>query len=511
MPGLPFVLADKDRIDQFALLARTRQLFRDCEVWNDVQGSTWARRRIGEHCFAVSLLGPGWVFDDYAREARAEDLAQRRAALEQADADERRRQLEGILADLQLGPIAERVLWAVHQRVIQAKLSVVRIPDSLLSQAVWGQDESALPSHWRTSITTSLTSLGWLHLTAWPQDGPPLLGDHSAVITHSADLRTSKNDGCDDDCPLLHGARHTHFKVNIGRGFLGILERFAIAAGPGVRAYDFKLSAPKGTGPTLKTVGKSGKVATIYLPAKLGDPAACTSFTSQQHRLLQAIVRETGRKTKGKRREVSQAEVFTGNQIPGIQRKKDIVCRLLAPDGNYVGFNGNRKLKGLGYGLATPGGWLFKAGYDRDDLENFFADLTAVAGRLGMIAVGIHVPTRECLGLEQLRALVATPAGRATLAQTHLRVYTSANYVERWNGYFRWVAIPALQEVRGNPCLTLAVEMERKRISKARLAEGIEVDPSFLSKVFAGKKPWPATLLSKAQAWVAAYVEPVRD
>jgi hypothetical protein len=28
MPGLPFVLADKDRIDQFTLLARTRQLFR---------------------------------------------------------------------------------------------------------------------------------------------------------------------------------------------------------------------------------------------------------------------------------------------------------------------------------------------------------------------------------------------------------------------------------------------------------------------------------------------------
>jgi hypothetical protein len=363
MPGLPFVLADKDRIDQFALLARTRQLFRGFDVWNDVQGLTWARRRIGEHCFAVSLLGPGWVFDDYARTARAEELTGRRTALAQSGAEERRRQLDAIIAGLQLGPIVERVLWAVHQRVLQAKLSVVRIPDHVLGQAVWGQDDGAWPRHWRTSLNTSLTSLGWLHLAAWPQDGPPLLGDHSALITHSADLRRSKNDGCDDDCPLLHGPRHKHFTVNIGRGFLGILERFALAAGPGVRSYEFKLLGPKGSGPTLKTVGKSGKLATLYLPAKLGEPAVCAQFTAKQHGLLQAIVRETSRNTKGKRRELSQAEVFTGNVIPGIQRKKDIVCSLLAPDVKYVGFNGSRKLKGLGYGLSTPRGWLFKAGY----------------------------------------------------------------------------------------------------------------------------------------------------
>jgi hypothetical protein len=173
MPGLPFVLADKDRIDQFALLARTRKLFRDREVWNDAQGGTWARWRIGDHCFAVSLLGPGWVFDDYARQARAHALAERRTALEQADAEERRRQLNEIIAGLQFGPITERVLWAVHQRVVQAKLSVVRIPNRLLGQAVWGQDEAAWPRHWRTTLRKSLTSLGWLHLAAWTQDSPP--------------------------------------------------------------------------------------------------------------------------------------------------------------------------------------------------------------------------------------------------------------------------------------------------------------------------------------------------
>lgn len=508
MPGLPFVLADKDRIDQFALLARTRQLFRDREVWNDALGGTWARRRIGDHCFAVSLLGPGWVFDDYARQARAQTLTERITAVEQADAEERRRQLDEIIAGLQFGPITERVLWAVHQRVIQAKLSVVRIPDRLLGQAVWGHDDTAWPRHWRTTLRKSLTGLGWLHLAAWPEGGVPLLGDNSALITHSADLRRSKNDGCDGDCPLLHGPAHKHFTVNIGRGFLGVLERFGSAGDrPGVRKYEFKLSGRKGSGPTLKSVGKSGKLATVYLPAKLGAPAACASFTSQQHRLLQAIVRETSRKTKGKR-EVSQAEVFAGNQIPGIQRRKNIVCGLLAPDGSYVGFNGNRKLKGLGYGLMTPGGWLPRAGYARDDIGNFFADLAALAGPLGLIAVGIHVPTRECLGLEQLQSLVGTPAGRATLAQTHLRLYTSADYVERWNGYFRWVAIPTVLEASTSPSPALVAEMTRKGITKAALAKGIEADPSFLTKILGGKKSWPAQLLSKAQTWVAAYVEP---
>ena len=338
-------------------------------------------------------------------------------------------------------------------------------------------------------------------MATWPQEGEPVLGDGSALITHSADLRKSKNDGCDDDCPMLHGPRHKHFTVNIGRGFLGVLEQFGSAGDrPGVRKYEFKLSGRKGSGPTLKSVGKSGKLATIYLPAKIGEPAVCANFTPKQHRLLQAIVRETTRKTKGKRREVAQAEVFAGNQIPGIQRKNNIVCGLLAPDGQYVGFNGNRKLKGLGYGLTTPGGWLVRAGYARDDLEGFFGDLAALAGPLGLIAVGIHVPTRECLSLEQLRVLLGSPAGRATLAQTHLRLYTSADYVQRWNAYFRWVAIPALQEARTTPQLDLVAEMTRKGITKAALARGIEADPSFVTKIFAGKKPWPAELLQSSSS-----------
>ncbi len=399
------------------------------------------------------------------------------------------------------------MLWAVHQRVLQAKLSVVRIPDKLLGQAVWGQDEAVWPRHWRSTLRRSLTSLGWLHLATWPPEGEPLLGDNSALITHSADLRKSKNNGCDDNCPMIHGPRHKHFTVNIGRGFLGVLEQFGSGGDrPGVRKYEFKLSGRKDSGPTLKSVGKSGKLATVYLPAKIGEPAVCANFTPKQHRLLQAIVRETSRKTKGKRREVAQAEVIVGNQIPGIQRKSNIVCSLLAPDGTYVGFNGNRMIKGLGYGLTTPGGWLPRAGYARGDLEAFFDDLAVLAGPLGLIAVGIHVPTRECLDLEQLQVLLGSATGRATLAQTHLRLYAPADYARRWNEYFRWVAIPVGPEAR--PQLALAATMAEKGITKAALAKGIEADPSFVSKVLAGKRPWPVELLDKAQTWVAEHRGP---
>ena len=68
---IPFVLVDRDRMEQFALLSRTRGLFREFKVWTDFRGVVWARRRVGGHCFAVSMLGPGWVFDAYAQERRA--------------------------------------------------------------------------------------------------------------------------------------------------------------------------------------------------------------------------------------------------------------------------------------------------------------------------------------------------------------------------------------------------------------------------------------------------------
>ena len=63
--------------------------------------------------------------------------------------------------------------------------------------------------------------------------------------------------------------------------------------------------------------------------------------------------------------------------------------------------------------------------------------------------------------------LLGSSAGRATLAQTHLRLYAPADYARRWNEYFQWIVIPALQEVRTDPQLAFVAEMTRKGITKA--------------------------------------------
>lgn len=511
MFGVPFVLADQDRTEQFALLARTRRLFRGFEVWTDAQGTTWARKRVGRHCFGISLLGPGWVFDPHAQQRRAEALLQRRQAMHEA-ADGAREALNRIIAGLGLGPIAERLLWAVHQRIVQAKRSVVRIPDTLLAQAVWGAERGTASCHWRAKLTKTLQGLAWIHVTQWPEEGEPLFGQQSALLTHAADLRKSRNDGCDDDCPAAGSGTHSHFLVNVGCGFLGILEQLGSASGDtGVRTYDFKI---RGKGATLQSLGKTGRLLSIYLPAKLGSPSACGRLTAGQHRLLQAIVRETTRNTKRKRRDLTEAEVFSGNWVVGMRQGKSLLCPLLAADGAYVGFNGSKLRKGQGYRLTTPGGWLVKAGYGRDDLHDFLEDVAALAEPLGLIVVGFDVRNQQFLDLAQLRALAPTPAGRQRLANFHLRVYTAADYVRRWNAHFGWTdeapAVPGPPPASG---AALVAAMAEKAVTQVALARALDVDPSFLNKLLRGKKAWPPRLLAQAQGWIGAQqaAEPERS
>lgn len=510
MSSNAFILADRDRLEQFAVIARGNRLFRGFEVWHDADGTAWARRRVGRHCIAVCLLGPSWVFDPHAQARWAEDLADRRRHFEQRLPAEHRKDLERIIAGLRLGPIAERLLWAIHQRVVEAKRSVVRMPDDRLARLVWGSSGRGRPRHWRRVLRQILKGLTWLHVAAWPEDGQPQLGQTSALLTHIADLKRSSQNVCDEDCPDRGGPPHRHFLVNIGRGFLGVMEQFAqVDDEAGVRTYAWKRRGRKEDGPTLRSVGKTGRLVTVYVPAKLGDPAACRRFSARQYHLLQALVRETTRNTRHTRRTFAEADVFSGNRIPGIQHKTTLTCSLLEVGGRYVGFNGSGKRKGLGYGLSTPGGWLVKRGYRRVQYECFFRDLAALVEPLGLIPVGIHVPTRRCMAVEEMLRDSRTVDGRRILAETHLRIYTSADYVERWNGYFKWEEASRAAEGKcPEPGSDLRTIMRRKRITQATLARGIAMDPSLLSKLLRDKKRWPAGLLNKAQRWLDSQPEP---
>lgn len=325
-------------------------------------------------------------------------------------------------------------------------------------------------------------------------------------MTYVADLRKGSAYKCAGFCSEQTPPRHHHYLINVGRGFLGLLEQFGKEnEATGIRSYHFPVRGPRDAGSTLQRVGKTGRLVSIYLPARLGEPEACSQYTAPQHRLLQALVRETTRSPRRGRKSTAEAEIFAGNIIPNALGKSKVQCSVLIPDLDYAGFNGNGKRAGLGYYLTTPGGWLKKAGYGPDEMPTFLADLAALQTTLGLKVVGIEKSSNRCFSLEVLQAMAAAAALHTNLHCILVRVYTRADYVEHWNQFFHWHGAtlePRRQETED--LLALVAEMRRQGISRRVLANGIGIDPSFLSKLFNGRKTWPTHLLSRAQAWLAS-------
>ncbi len=312
MSSLPLILCDQRRLEQFHLLGRCCRPFEGYTTWTDGEGIPWAGKRVNGHCLAVTWLGPGWVFDDYARTQYGEAFAKRRQAIEQADDARHQAELAAAVNRVRLGRLAERLLWAVHQAVRTEQSSVVRLPDGLLRHYLWGPDR--YDKHWRQVLLSILDGLAWLHLAAWPGDEPPPLGTDTILLTHVGDLRGTGDDRCDARCPCRHGPRHSHLLVNIGRGFLGVLEQLAVDSGTkGTRSYAFPTSPAMKGQQSLRQVGKGGQLVQVYLPACLGDAMACEQLSDQQHRLLQAVLRETTRRKRERRTELSAPEIVAGN------------------------------------------------------------------------------------------------------------------------------------------------------------------------------------------------------
>jgi hypothetical protein len=501
MQGPPLVLADASRAEQFLLVGRLRQLLDGYAPRKDGDGIVWGMKTVGSTGFAFTWLGPGWVFDPTAQERRAKDLRTRQARMTAADPQTQRKELDAVVARMRLGPTAERLLWLVHQQVLRLRTSVLQLPDLLLADAVW--TGRGRPAHWRGELLAVLQGLTWLHLTEGPPEESGVLGAETAVLTHVADLRGTANDACRDGCAGQRGPKHHHYLVNVGRGFLGVLEEFAQAEDEdGVRSYAFPVGGRQSS--SLRKAGKSGRLVTVYLPAKLGDRAACDGLTLTQRRLLQAAVRETTRATKENRTSVSEAEVLHGNVVPTTDGKGAFPCELLGPNGDYVGFNGNKLLKGRGYLIRSQGGWMARAGYSTDQLSNFLADLGVLSERLALIPVGVEPQNPSCLGLGQMTALAGSTHGMTVLQRLHLRLYAPADYLARWNDVFHWKEEGSPPSVADDPARDVTSAVRKKVISQRQLAEGMGVDPSLLNKVLRGKRPWPAGWLERATAWLAS-------
>jgi transcriptional regulator with XRE-family HTH domain len=101
-----------------------------------------------------------------------------------------------------------------------------------------------------------------------------------------------------------------------------------------------------------------------------------------------------------------------------------------------------------------------------------------------------------------LRSLTNAIAGRRTLDRIHLRVYTCADYLQRWQDRFGSIiktteTSPPVSDV--GPLQSL---LEEKGITAAKTADDLKIDRSFLSKILKGKKPAPAQLLKRLRDYL---------
>ena len=501
MSGPPLILADASRADSFLLIGRLRRLLYGYEVHKDSEGTVWGTRDVSGRLFAFTWFGPGWVFDPIAQERRAEDLKTRRQAMTTATPARHRQELDAVASKIRLGHIAERLLWLIHQQVLRQRSSLLHLPDFLIADTIWGKQKK--PAEWRQEILAVLQGLTWLHIADSLSNESITFGLESVLINHVADLRGSTNDVCREGCAAYRTHRH-HYLVNVGKAFLGILEDFAQPENDGgVRSYAFPIGGRK-LSSTLRRTGKSGQLVTIYLPSKLGDRKVCEKLTLRQHRLLQAIVRETTRNTKEDRRTVSEAEVMRGNSILTFDGKGTFTCDDLDQDKDYVGFNGNKVLKGRGYLVTSPSGWLAKAGYSLDQLGQFFKDIDILYPKLKIIPAGIVKGGTGCLDLDQLSRLAHSQQKTKAFKRIHLRFYTEANYLARWNRVFKWSEEMSVNTVMTDPTLTVQATLKEKGLSQRQLAKGMGVDTSLLNKVLRGKKPWPTGWLERAEQWLSS-------
>ncbi len=495
----PFVLIDRERRQVFGWLAEARLPFHTASVTTDGAGVPWKWTHVGDSAVGITWYGPGRVWDVGWAAANADQVARCRESVRTAPPHSHRANLPKVVSDLRLGDLARRVLYAVHRAVLVQKTSQVTVSDGWLAESCWGTGRAARPKHWRSVLREILRGLSWLHVADRVPGGPPDFGPQTVLITHAGDLRGTEHDECPGDCGA-RGDVHHHFEIDTGPGFLGLLERFGQADGAGLRRYQFPVSG-KRAATTLRGLGKTGRLVSVFAPALLGEPGKCQAIDAGGHRVLQALVRETTRPSTLQPDADPRAEVLTSGRVKTLSGRSSIPCPLLEHDRPLVGFNGNGERKAMGFRLTREWGWLPKAGYPADAVPAFLDDLAALAGPLLLTVVGVG-PSNVIFTLSQLRGMAESAAGRRRLDGLDVRVFAPADYASRWSAYFGWADSSGL--VADRPEFDLRAEMRSRGMSCRQLAAGVGCDHSFFSKVLRGAKPWPPGLLDEVRACVGA-------
>jgi hypothetical protein len=515
-------------------------------IWTDRNGTGWAVRLVSlrdQHAYAglaLSWNGEGRVIDRHVREEYLQAIEQKMGEPDGIDTKNMNKLVQ--MADrIWLFDRAEQILWAIHAAVLMQRSSVILVPDVTLGEVIWGAKGIGRPANWRKTLMDILTSLSQLHVAALRIGGSewrPQFTMRSVAVAHCEIVELTQRTGpvCSPVCPLWNQpVAHDHFRIQIGYGFLGLLEHFAIRDDrEGDRQFDFEQrKLPGDAGKVIGDARGQGNIVPVHLPTKVFGPSKWSGFSSGQLSIIQGLVREVTRVQHGKfssRRD--KAEVLVGNKVPDV-RGRPVTCPLLLANERYVCFCGNGVRRGQGYLIVGNDGhgWLAKCGFVTANLNlrewsgkdgaggavrQLLADLTALVGIVGLKVVGIRRRNQQWLTLRRLTEIADLPDALDSLSDVHLRIYGPEDYLDRLRGLLTEggqfsiipgsdseAASPAEASLLDNPNLDLKLRLRRAGLTQQALAAHLGVKPPFVSDVLNGKKPWPPGQLERAEEFVA--------
>lgn len=507
-------------------------------LWQDLDGVTWAVRLVpspGEgrdrfFGFSISWNGSALNLDPAARNRYARALRKVIEAPAPGVAQARQGLIE-TARQMRLYTPAEQMLWAIHQAVMTQRCSTVLLPDVLLGQYIWGGDRASWPQDWRGELMAILKSLMLLRsevLRLSPSQWKPRVGAASVAVAHVQLLEMLRTGTvfCRDCCPLWStGQRHSHFLIQVGLGFLGVLENFVTGNAECGRTYDFTTVLKGEPGKLVRDARKSHEIITVNAPAAILGPAKWSPLRGSPARLLQAFPPEITRETSGRfSRAQAKPRIITEAKVPGVRPDDLVVCPVLSPSDRYVTFGGNGRRPGMGYTIVGKKGrgWLAKCGYAvvddvvavRRTIKRFFMGLDTLAQQVGITAVGLRPVANgpEWLTLNDLRQMAQTQVCYQALRTVHLRIYAPEDYSQRIRACLEKAGSFATAQKDNNAVPfpiararreDLPMVLNRLRIRQVEIARRAEIAQPSVSAFMTGKRPWPNRVLKVVDAMIA--------
>jgi hypothetical protein len=473
-------------------------------------------------------------------------------------------------------PIFGGIRWLIHSAVIAQGRATVIIPDVLFNQAVWGGDPSSWPknrrqqvlSMLRKSIPSSLMSVEHMERSASSTDEG--LGNEDDQVRAGAE---PCQPGCP---LYNRNIPHHHFRITIrtvekevnwvqeyaaveagnssdtiNDTFLGTLEVFGDGEGEG-RTYKWgaplpppKLAKPKQTAKQssdeddvdedfddgndaneqmrqglIRKFREAGMTFSVYLPILIFGTSPKLKHPPRQRLILRALTMELTRlPKKAKSERPDKAQVIPGGSSTVGAGDGVSVFPDLPKGTGYVGFNGNggEKHHGRGYSLRS---WMDRAGFPVTDADEsfwkvaraFLQHLIAVAEMFGLTVAAWHPKRKAWQPLSELSKLTRSDTGRSWLSAAKLRIYTPADYPERWRTLFAdrmgFSTIPRpgeeLAEVtgpEGSP-ESLRAYLVKVKMTEAEFAAAIGVTKSALSKRMNGMLRWDPEWMERLKSCI---------